>query len=74
MSNYSPAALILMAAGISLTDLGNELGYTKQALSYHLAGRSRSTPDGLAEAITDLADAYTADRVLEAILEARRAS
>ena len=69
----SRAAAHLALGGVSGRQLAARLGVTPQAVSFHLAGRSVSTPPELLAAVEDLTDAATRAAVDSAIIEARHA-
>jgi transcriptional regulator with XRE-family HTH domain len=61
------ATLILMNAGITLTELAADLGVTKQAISYQLSGRAAAVNPNLRALIRLRTDQKTYDRIMEAV-------
>lgn len=61
------AGLLLALEGIRGVDLAADLDVTPQAISFHLAGRSATTPDELLDAIARRGGPELARRIADAI-------
>jgi hypothetical protein len=61
---YSPAALELMSAGVSLTELGRRLGLSTAAISRKLQGDLGGPIGPLGDLIVELAGSEVYDRIL----------
>jgi predicted transcriptional regulator len=67
----TPAALALIVAGLSGAELAAELGITRSAVSYQLAGKTAATSSELLEAIERRGGKALADQVAELIAAER---
>lgn len=67
------AVLLLLEEGITVTQIGRELGVTKQAISYHLTGGTRELSRDLAAWLEANLDAELLSEVLYAVTQAREA-
>lgn len=72
MRTPTPAALILLSAGLSPKRIAEELGVTPQAVSFQLAGRAAETSSDLIAAVAALTDEKTAGQVARAITRSRK--
>jgi len=61
---YSPAALVLMGAGVSMAELGRRLDLSPTAISRKLRGELGGVTGHLGDAIVELAGSEVYDQII----------
>jgi len=61
---YSPATLLLMGAGVSITELANKLDLSPTAISRKLKGELGGVNGHLGDAIVELAGSEVYDKIV----------
>lgn len=64
---YSPAALLLMGAGVSITELATKLDLSPTAITRKLKGELGGVKGNLGEAITELAGSEVYEQIVELV-------
>ncbi len=64
---YSPAALVLMGAGVSITELAVKLDLSPTAITRKLRGELGGVAGHLGDAITELAGSEVYEQIVELV-------